>query len=252
MIYDITSYQNAKDTLCQLLNLTKEQLENGLQQEKGADVDSFLTKVDRSLKDFDLDSLKIVGIHSTTNNDKCASIKKTGLVNMKQALSCDSCLNQYIKANGIEIDIYKKKMTYQGKSYHLIDQGNSRLHYKIFGDYQLDCFLAIRKNRPYDNALKARPKVLKELEDYLNIPSLHQNWINQAKPYMIKFLEEPRAFNPYSFSVDGSEIGMKTALLYYALMVVQSNEQIDVQIDLASEHQVLPENILDIQVIEEG
>ena len=55
MIYDITSYQNAKDTLCQLLNLTKEQLENGLQQEKGADVDSFLTKVDRSLKDFDLD-----------------------------------------------------------------------------------------------------------------------------------------------------------------------------------------------------
>ena len=29
MIYDITSYQNAKDTLCQLLNLTKEQLENG-------------------------------------------------------------------------------------------------------------------------------------------------------------------------------------------------------------------------------
>ena len=69
---------------------------------------------------------------------------------------------------------------------------------------------------------------------------------------MIKFLEEPRAFNPYSFSVDGSEIGMKTALLYYALMVVQSNEQVDVQIDLASEHQVLPENILDIQVIEEG
>ena len=45
---------------------------------------------------------------------------------------------------------------------------------------------------------------------------------------------------------------MKTALLYYALMVVQSNEQVDVQIDLASEHQVLPENILDIQVIEEG
>lgn len=251
MIYDITSLHQAIVTLANLFNKDENDIINAGLEKKIADVDLFLKEINGSLDSFDLEDLKIVGIHSTTNNDKCESIKKTGLINMKQALSCDSSLNQYLHKNDIYIDVLHKKMTYQGHSYYLIDQGNSRLHYKIFGDYQLDCFLAICENRPYDSALKARPKVLKEIEKYLDIEGLHQGWIDESEPYMIKFIDDAIYFNPYSFSADGSEVGMKTALIYYALMVIATKQQIDVQIDLTSEHQVMPENILDIQVIRE-
>lgn len=250
MIYDITSSKSAVETLAQLFSKDEELILKTAKEKKIVDTELFMKEIDASLKDFDLDDLKIVGIHSTTNNDQCESIKVTGLINMKQALSCDSSLNQYLHKNGIYIDIYTKSMTYHGNLYHLIDQGNSRLHYKIFGDYQLDCFLSVRKNRPYDDALKARPKVLSEIERYIGLPGLHRRWIEESKPYMIKFVDVASAFNPYSFSADGSEVGMKTALIYYALMVINSNQQVDIQIDLASEHQVMPQNILDIQVIE--
>lgn len=250
MIYDITSFSKAVETLALLFQVSEEEIMRIGLEKQITDVDLFLKDINGSLRDFDLDELKIVGVHSTTNNDQCASIKKTGLVNMKQALSCESSLNQYLHQNGIYIDIYTKKLTYQGKQYNLVDQGNSKLHYKIFGDYQLDCFLALRNNRPYDSALKARPKVLSEIEKFIGVEGLHQGWIDQSMPYMIKFIDRAYNFNPYSFSADGSEVGMKMALIYYALMVISSNQQVDVQIDLASEYQVTPDHILEITPIE--
>lgn len=246
MIYDITTLQKAIETLAGMFQVEESRIINTGKEKQIAGVDLFLKEIEGSLQDFDIDDLKIVGIHSTTNNDQCASIKRTGLINMKQALSCDSSLNEYLHSNGIYIDIYTKKLTYQNKSYNLVDQGNSKLHYKIFGDYQLDCFLTLRENRPYDGALRARPKVLSEIEKYVGLKGLHQGWIDQSAPYMIKFIDRASNFNPYSFSADGSEVGMKTALVYYALMVISSHQQIDVQIDLASEYQVTPEHILEI------
>lgn len=250
MIYDITSLKQAIETLMKLFNIDEDTINKIVVEQGIHDVDRFLSKIDRSLLDFDLDEMEVVGIHSTTNLDACESIKKTGLINMKQALSCDSSLNQFLHQNGIFIDIYTKKITYKDNSYNLVDQGNYKLHYKIFGDYQLDCFLAVSKNRPYDDALRARPKVLSEIEKFIQLAGLHQQWTQQSKPYMIKFKDQTRAFNPYSFSADGSELGVKVALVYYALMVIYTNQKIDIQIDLASEHQVKPKNIIEITVIE--
>ena len=250
MIYDITSLPKAITTLALMFNKDEHEIIGAAMVKELSDVELFLKEINGDLRDFDLDDLRIVGIHSTTNNDQCASIKRTGLINLKQALSCDSSLNQFLHHNGIYIDIYTKKLTYKDKEYNLVDQGNSKLHYKIFGDYQLDCFLTMCDNRTYDEKLRARPKVLSEIERFIGLEGLHQKWIEHSKPYLIKFIDRAENFNPYSFSADGSEVGMKTALIYYALMVLNSNQQIDIQIDMASEYQVMPKHILEIQLIE--
>lgn len=250
MIYDIRTVDNAKKTLATLFNCHLEVIENLVKINKEMEVDYFLKQLNKSLNDFDLEELEIIGVHSTTNNDQCASIIKTGLINLKKALSVKSSLNTYLKDNGINIDIYTKKLTYNGKVYNLIDCGNSKLHYKIFGDCSLDCFLCISKNCKLDSKLKARPKILSEIEQYLQIEGLHDKWSRNSTPYMITFKEHAYNFNRYQFSADGSEDGMKYTLVYYALRVIYTQQQCDIQIDLVGEYQIPSNHILEINAVE--
>lgn len=250
LIYDITTVDHAISTLASLFNTSVDTVKQTIANHTKVDVEYFLKNINHTLDDFDLEDLEIVGIHSTTNNDQCESIKKTGLINLKRALSVKSSLNNYLHEHDIYIDIYTKKLTYLDKTYNLVDCGNSKLHYKIFGDYALDCFLSVRKDREFDSKLKARPKVLSEIEKYLNISGLHQGWIEQSTPYMIKFKEHAYNFNRYHFSADGSEDGMKHTLVHYALTVIETNQQCDIQIDLIAEYQVPARHILEINAIE--
>lgn len=249
-VYDITNVENALHTLTNLFNLSFKEVDEFMRLHQNVDVEAFLKEFHINLDCFELEDLQIVGIHTTTNNDQCESIKKTGLINLKRALSLNSSLNNFLHEHDIYINIYTKTLTYKQQSYNLVDCGNSKLHYKIFGDYALDCFLVMQKNRKFDAKLKARPKVLSEIEKYLHIENLHQEWINQSTPYMIKFKEHAYNFNRYHFSPDGSEDGMKYTLVHYALTVIATNQECDIQVDLVGEYQIPVKNIIEINAVE--
>jgi hypothetical protein len=195
IVYDITNLNAAINSLGEYLNLSERQIVKYIAENKmtynTTDFLDYFNIDDEILLDSELN---LVALHVTTNNDKCESIKKYGLLNLQQAIIQDTPLSKYLKSQGVHIDIKQKEVHFRGKVYNIFkeykgirNRDRDFVPYKLYEDYQINSFLS------YDNVLdygvQNVPEFLQSLSNLLKSNDLQFNWIKQqSKCYVIKFV----------------------------------------------------------------
>ncbi|WP_404347497.1 hypothetical protein LG311_17865 [Sutcliffiella horikoshii] len=195
VLYDLTSVYSTVDSLGEYLNLTERQIGTYLAQNKNsynvADLQDYYLIDDEV---FLASDISLVSLHVTTNNDECGAIKKYGLLNLQQTIKNDTPLGNYLKGEGVLIDIEMKQVQYKDKLYNINkgysgikDSNKDSVPYKIYDDYQINSFISYGNVLEY--GVQNMPEFLGNLSDFLGSKDIGFNWWYQEnkKCYVVKF-----------------------------------------------------------------
>ncbi|WP_425446651.1 hypothetical protein [Dethiothermospora halolimnae] len=240
MIFDITSQLTSREFLCSFLEIDNKEVDTFIEKvDDHICVDSFLDYVGRSLENRDISDMYLSVIHITTNDDECQTIRDIGLVNLQQALTMDTPLRRYLKRYNIQFDIYNHLMcinnncheiTYDSSFFETetaIGKLNSVAR-KIYFDHQINGFFCVRDAKGYGGYVHLRPEIIYDIAQLGSNPyDFERMWIQNNKPYLIKFNAPVEYFTYYSFYGDidefkedyGDKMELKKWLVKNALLV---------------------------------
>jgi len=198
MIYDIRTTENAQRTLTNLtgvpISVWERYLDRKLEykyiEDLLADVIHTHGYLPRSYKDFEF-----VYFHITTSANGCASFRKHGILDLKQAYLCqDSELREFLEKHDIYIDLDEKILTHCGKVFDITFkswpiQGTKAYNCwsigrKFYYDYTTCGFLSVWERNPYGGQVHRRPEILMNIDNLLGL-KLSQEWMSTHDSYEI-------------------------------------------------------------------
>lgn len=191
-IYDLTSYEKARDSLSKLVGINKIDIEVFLH--KNANDYDCLYKRFIELFNIDVESLDISKLYLkimqvTTNGDNCQSIKRYGLLNTQDAIKEDTYLGNFLISKGIEVDFDNEIIKYNGRKYcrtskinHKIDLCCTKLFSKCH--YPINAFIYSDNPLNYGGGVKERPELISNFADVFG-DCIEKEWINSTKCFLI-------------------------------------------------------------------
>ena len=157
--------------------------------------------------------LNLVSLHVTTNNDRCETIKKYGLMNLQDTINSDTPLGNYLRDQGIKIDLAKKIIEYKGELFSIEEKDeysfpgskgrykNNVIH-KLYEDHQINGFFCCRNVLRYGGGVSHRPEILYSLSVMLGNQDIAYNWMREKnKCYVLKCFADISEFEHYTFDV---------------------------------------------------
>lgn len=213
-IVDMTTAFNALHSLEDWLNIKENDiLEYVSQQKQIYYVNNFIEQFNIENTSILNGTLKLASLHVTTNNDNCDSIKKLGLMNLQDTLRLNTSLGNYIREQGIIINIDDMIVEYKGKIYDLKSKADnavpgSKEHQqnfvtrKLYEDYQINGFLCNENALDYVGGIARRPEFLGNLASMLEDRRIEFDWVNSKnKCYVLKYYADIADFEHYTFNV---------------------------------------------------
>ncbi len=137
-----------------------------------------------------------VYFHITTSANNCASIKKYGVMDLRQSYMCqESELRNFLDEHNIEIDLdahtLRHNETIHDISYNdCPDEDDCILYYrwcigrKFYYDFTTCGFLSIWDHIPYAGYVHHRPEILWDIDNLLDT-DLSYEWKSSHAPYQI-------------------------------------------------------------------
>ncbi|MFT4413383.1 hypothetical protein ACLM5H_05945 [Fredinandcohnia humi] len=213
IIYDMTTLQDTIGSMSKLLGVDERQITKYCASHKDDyDAEGFLSLLglsEHSLLDFEI---YITSLHVTTDKDNCSSLKKYGLLNLQQAIIKDTPLRAYLRNYGVRIEIEKKQIQYQdklfdiSKDYNGISEPIDWIIYKLYKDFQLNSFFYSDNVLKYGGGIRRRPEFLYNLAEFLRVPNIEYDWMNDISCYVIKYKATLSQFADWNFDIDKNEI----------------------------------------------
>ncbi|MGE7219593.1 hypothetical protein ACQKJC_24460 [Priestia koreensis] len=207
IVYDFTSINGILESLSKYLKIEQKSIINYISNLRiGFDLIQFLE--DHRIEDEQLleCDLSLVSLHVTTNNDECASIKKYGLINLQKAISLETPVSNFLRSQGISINIEQQQIHYNGKIYSISEDSMNEdiklIYYKLYNDYQVNSFLSYSNVLEY--GVESVPEFIENLADLLESNDICDNWIkfnNQC--YVIKFVAPLSNYADHNFYEQG-------------------------------------------------
>lgn len=196
--YDLTTFEGALESLGKYLDLTERQLGKYIAEHKNNwNVDEFLEIYNVTHEKLFENELLMISLHVTTNNDECASIKKQGLVNLRQAIMLDTPLSRYLEDHDIKIDIDSKTLKHRGRCFDINDREDlytnrtalEWIAFKLYEDYQVNSFFAYENVLTYGGMVHRRPEFLLNLGKVLG-GNVEFDWEKDKsnKTYIVKVI----------------------------------------------------------------
>ncbi len=188
MIFNITTQKAAQRTLRELTGISEETWKLHIHKEENyAYSDDFVKDMLREFATRDLPrsytDMDFVFFHITTSGNGCASIRKNGLTDLQKTYqNGNSELRAFLDEHGVLIDLFKKKLTYEGGIFKIsfendltdYDDYDSEEYQcwsigrKFFYDYTVCGFLSIRDDFAYDEQMyNKRPEILMDIDNLL-------------------------------------------------------------------------------------
>lgn len=218
LLYDITSVENAFDTIYHLTGVSIQNINQFISQSIITDefcLDGTNLTGANFIDKFNIssdihDTLLICALHYTSNNDNSCAIKKYGLRDLKFSLTEDTPLKLFLADNGFNFDIINHTMYYNGRSYNIfyerqvsiVDNPLQGIARKIFYDNGLSCFLYLKDITRYLGNVHKRPEILYNIDQFAPKLNLSYKWMKQCKSYEIKFMTSFNQFEKYTFMDD--------------------------------------------------
>lgn len=213
IIYDLSTIDTCMQFLTTITKRNREDIDNFLRlQEKEPysydDVlEDFLNTLQVNLEEMNVEDITFAGIHITTNNDNCASIKKYGLLNLRQALTMDTPIKRFLKDWGIQFhfndDFTPDIVTFTGihngelikevfsiEDFSKTFKGYSSLiHTKLTSSshYPINAFLFINDYKSYGGNVHDIPEFISHFGNSLPTNDFIDAWKKDRKSYAIKF-----------------------------------------------------------------
>lgn len=135
--------------------------------------------------------------HVTTSANNCATIKKYGILDLKQAYICkESELRIFLDQHGIFLDLNNRLLTFNGRSYDITFNSGKcprtgtqeylcwSIGRKFYYDYTTCGFLSIWDRSPYGGQVHRRPEILCDIDNLLR-SDLSEEWEQSHYPYEI-------------------------------------------------------------------
>lgn len=96
-MFNITTHEKAKEFLSTFLNIASEKIDDYIfYNAKDYDIDNFLETYNIDLQKIHIGNIQLIAQHVTTNDDKCGSLEKYGLLNLQQSLTMETTLKKYL------------------------------------------------------------------------------------------------------------------------------------------------------------
>ena len=271
--YDITNPDAAYEWLYSVLDMKRGDFISDYVLESRNDFDTFFVRHLKEAERLDIDQLKLVAIHVTTNGDDCAEIKKNGLKDLQKVLQEETELSMFLKKRGIWFDIPSKIMHIDDKNFdidykkytnwdRMIKQVDAlyNIGRKIFYDHQVNGFLFSKDVYDYGTIHEA-PEFLLTLSEFdRDTVGINDEWAAASKPYVIKYRAKITEFEYYTF-YEGQEdylqdyhngwIGLKKILFQKAVRSAFSELSSDVYAYMKPERIIEPARIIECIPAEE-
>ncbi|MEA4987642.1 MAG: hypothetical protein VB095_06245 [Anaerovorax sp.] len=192
-------------------------------------------------------NLNLMSLHVTTNNDRNETIKKYGLMNLQDAINYDTTLGNYLREQGIRIELAEKTIEYKGKivaiekkdEYSLPgskDRHKKNVIHKLFEDYQINGFFCRKNVLHYLGGVRHCPEILRSLSGMFENQDIAYNWMqSDNKCYVLKYFADLSEFTHYTFDVkvlnikdyeeniEEYELDKRKWLIVKALLVIFNN-----------------------------
>lgn len=200
MVYDIRTKEKALDTLITLTGVEESiWIKYTSRINEYPYIDNMIEDVVNKFGSFPSNYLdfEFIYSHITTSSNNCESIKKYGLLDLCNAYECTTSeLRMFLDEHGIEIDLSRKILIYQGKKFD-ISYPKYRVPFqytkeydcwavgrKFYFDYTSCGFLSVCERNPYGGYVHKRPEILMDIDNLLGL-KLSEKWEYTHKPFEI-------------------------------------------------------------------
>ena len=261
VIFDIRTTSFAQRTLAKLTNVPISIWKTYLNREREYQVtdDLIADVIDTHGRwPMSYESWEFVYFHITTSADRCASIKKNGLLDLQKTYSCpDSELRSFLDGHGILIDLDAQTLTYHNKVYDISYGACPRqdteaykrwaIGRKFYFDYTTCGFLSVWERTAYGGNVHRRPEILSDIEDLLGV-DLSNEWMDMHDPYEIVARVSGKNI-VYSYDDDDSD---KNKILSYLTKAYNTafGEPFEEVILIKNHIQIAPSSIIEIKPLE--
>ena len=260
-VYDIRTTELAQETLKNItevpISVWKQHLEH---EDKYKGIDNLIEAVIKSYgrlphsyKDF-----QFIYLHVTTSANRCESIRKQGLLDLKHAYSCpDSELRTFLHQNSIHIDLDERLLKYKDRTFDITFGACPRqdtLAYKCWSvgrkfyyDYTTCGFLSVWERSPYGGQVHRRPELLFDIDELLNL-DLSREWESTHNAYEVvaKVSGEDIIFDGDDYQNDECKVLMYLTYAYQTAF----GEPLERILLIENNIQIPPSNILEINPLE--
>ena len=204
MLYDIRDADKAACTLERITGVSSsvwsvEKMKNARRIDY-TDADKDIERIIKRHNGYSprVNDLEMVITHVTTSGNRCASILKDGILDLRSAYQKrDSELRIFLESKGIDILLDSNCLKYSGKYYDIsfedCPRDNESEEYaawsvgrKFYYDFTVCGFFSINGNRPYDGNVHRRPEILWDLDNLLKT-DLQRDWMQTHQAYEIVF-----------------------------------------------------------------
>ncbi len=216
MLFDLTTVESAMESLCEFIGKNNREVFRYLLLNKNNDdykviFDNFIEKFNINIdKDLTLDGMEIKAIHVTTGNDGGEFIKENGLKNLREVVKSDNPMSNFLKEQGIKIDIDNKLICYKEKSYPIEDNREytgfkkNLVYHKLFDDYMVNGFHYNNNPLSYGGEVAYRPEFIVSIGKLIKNMEIENKWkenFNQC--YIVEYKTSPYNFESFNYVMDG-------------------------------------------------
>lgn len=202
MLYDVRSERSALETLERMTGIFREEWGRGeLPENDGVYPEDFVVAmlkghsgVEAVLEPCDL---RVRFFHATSSANRCASIRREGLVDLQRSISMpESELGQFLQAHGLRFDVDRRILSVDGRSYDLGWWRNcSRpfggdaqalwdAGYRLYRDHAVCGFFSPQDITRYGTPVDRLPEVLLDLDALLGT-NMAEEWSDSHYSYVV-------------------------------------------------------------------
>lgn len=258
LIVDMTSYEDTFNSIATCFNINNEHLVNDFfigKDREEISASDFLSYLGKSTAPIFELPLQLNCLHVTTNADECASIQKIGIKNLQRVVTDNTPFREYLKRNGIEINVHNAVLVSDGTEYKLNRDANGAsavrtdsegqleyLSYKLYKDFPVWGFVCTPNALSYGGHVNRRPEFLNNISNLLGLPGLVEEWQGATKPSVIKY---GLPLTEYEFPNDRQILANLLLITAYDYIIYSEPRSHEFSL-LTAHTYVKPENILEI------
>lgn len=119
--FNFFDYDSTYDVMCQYFNLDDVDVTLFLSENlsKSISLQDFIDRFHINLSNFDPSEVTINAKHVTTQPEDFYSLKKYGLLNLKDSLELDTSFSRFLKNNGLTFKLNEKTMNFNNHEYNI-------------------------------------------------------------------------------------------------------------------------------------
>lgn len=254
MNFDISSAQLANNFLQEVeRKILKKQINE--KRTKPIFTETIIDEIRSTQNPIDIKSIKVHGYHCLASTDDCSDIKKYGLLNLRNAVSENTCLARAFKSIGITFDLNEMCVKHNAEIFSLnsrnyqgyLSSAKGRIALRFSRDYGITAFLCTPSPKGYGTEIHRKPEIINDFSSLgSDFQALEEQWVSISNSYCVHFaanLNDVNLEDTFDISSDASPKEILIKLIESSLETFESSNR-EKYLFLKQDVNIPPEKII--------